>query len=199
MKSKRKKFWSGDNRFRLMLTLELAVLLPAAALIYFNYHYVDSIKRNGKVETLIHSEFQYVLGVSEKKINQKIYSMTEEVRDLFPSPDTDTDSEKERKLDLILGKTPWLAHVFIFDAEKGFLFRSQPQQMGARDFREEHERLIAMYRGWFSLEGNMWKEELRKNSRLMSCYGGQSKRAGGYAYMTTAIFLFPQLSEERFV
>src|SRR5262249_18531066 len=161
MKSKRKKFWSGNNRFRLMLTLELAVMLPAAALIYFNFHYIDSIKRNGKVETLIHSEFQYVLAVSEKKINQKIYSMTEEVRDLFPSPDSD-DSEKERKLDLILAKTPWLAHVFLFDAEKGFLFRSQPQQMGDKDFREEHESLTAMCRGWFSLKGSMLEEELRK-------------------------------------
>ena len=84
MESKRKKLWRGNNRFRLMLTLELAVMLPAAALIYLNFHYIDSIKRNRKVETLIHSEFQYVLGVSEKKINQKIYSMTEEVRDLSP-------------------------------------------------------------------------------------------------------------------
>jgi hypothetical protein len=84
MKSKRKKFWSGDNRFRLILTLEMAVMLPAAALIYFNYHYIHSIKRNGKVEALIHSEFQYVLAVSEKKINQKIYSMTEEVRGFSP-------------------------------------------------------------------------------------------------------------------
>src|SRR5262249_62021842 len=100
MKSKRKKFWSGDNRFRLMLTLELAVLLPAAALIYFNFHYIDSIKRKGKVETLIHSEFQYVLADSEKKINQKVYSMTEEGRDLFPSPDADTESAEEIKLDL---------------------------------------------------------------------------------------------------
>jgi hypothetical protein len=33
MKSKRKKFWSGSNRFRLMLTVELAVMLQAAALI----------------------------------------------------------------------------------------------------------------------------------------------------------------------
>src|SRR5215831_14728633 len=162
MKSKRKKFWSGHNRFRLMLTLELAVMLPAAALIYFNFHYVDSIKRNGKVETLIHSEFQYVLGVSEKKINQKIYSMTEEVRDLFPPPDAGDDSEKERKLDLILAKTPWLAHVFLFDAEKGFLFRSQPQQMGDKDFREEHASLTAMYRGWFSLKGTGLEESFAR-------------------------------------
>ncbi len=36
MRSKRYRFWSHDNRFRLMLTLGLAVLLPAAALIYVN-------------------------------------------------------------------------------------------------------------------------------------------------------------------
>src|SRR5262249_10222638 len=199
MKSKRKKFWSGDNRFRLMLTLELAVLLPAAALIYFNYHYVDSIKRNGKVETLIHSEFQYVLGVSEKKIIQKIYSMTEEVRDLFPSPDADTDSEKERKLDLILAKSPWLAHVIFYDAEKGYLFRSQPQQMGNKDFREEHERRTASSHAWFNIDSKRWMVELSKKHPPITCYGAQEERADGYAYVTTAYFLLPQHTEDRLV
>ncbi len=46
MKSKRKEFWSGNSRFRLMLTLELAVMLPAAALIYVNFHHLKSIKRD---------------------------------------------------------------------------------------------------------------------------------------------------------
>jgi signal transduction histidine kinase len=198
MQSKRRKFWS-NNRFRLMLTLELAVMLPAAALIYYNFHHLESIKRNRKMETLIHSEFHYVLAVSEKKINQKVYSMTEEVRDLFPSPDADTDSEKERKLDLILAKSPWLAHVFLFDAEKGFLFRSQPQQMDDKEFREEHERMIVNYRGWFSLNGKMLMEELRKKNPRIAWLGGQAKRPGGYAYMTTACFPLPQLSKERLV
>jgi signal transduction histidine kinase len=197
--SKIKKFWRGDNRFRLMLTLELAVLLPAAALIYLNYHYIDSIKRNKKVETLIHSEFQYALAVSEKKINQKIYSMTEEARNLFPSPGADTDSEKERKLDLILAKSPWLAHVFLFDAEKGLLLRSQLQQMGDKDFREEHERMTVLYRGWFSLDGKLMMEELRRKNPHITCYGGQVKRGGGYAFITTAFFALPQLPKDRLV
>src|SRR5262245_30910868 len=199
MKSKRKKFWRGDNRFRLMLTLELAVMLPALALIYVNFHHVESIKRNKKVEALFHRDFEYMLAVSEKKINQKIYSMAEEVRDLFPSPDTSTDSEKERKLDLILAKSPWLAHVFLFDAEKGFLFRSQPQQMDDKDFREEHEHMTAMYHGWFSMEGKTLIEELHKKNRFITCYGGQVKRAGGYTYMATAHFPLPQLSKDRLV
>src|ERR1051325_2797716 len=118
MSSKKKRFWSQDNRFRLMLTLGLAVLLPAAALIYVNFQNVRSIERDKKVEAIIHRDFQYVLAVSEKKLNQKAYAMTEDVRALFPSPDDD-EAEKGKKLDLILAKNPWLAHVFVFDADEG--------------------------------------------------------------------------------
>jgi signal transduction histidine kinase len=125
--------------------------------------------------------------------------MMEELRDLFPSLDTDTDSEKEGKLDLVLAKTPWLAHVFLFDAEKGILFRSQPQQMGDKDFREEHERMTVAYRAWFSVDSKMMMEELRKKSRPITCYGGQVKRGGGYAYLTSALFPLPQLSKDRLV
>ena len=96
MRSKRYRFWSHDNRFRLMLTLGLAVLLPAAALIYVNFHHLKSIERDKKVEAIIHRDFQYVLAVSEKRLNQKAYTMTEEVRSSFPSPDNDTEPEKER-------------------------------------------------------------------------------------------------------
>ena len=115
-----------------MLTLGLAVVLPAAALVYVNFLHLQSIQRNKKVEALIHRDFEYVLAVSEKKVNQKIYTMTEEVRDLFPSPDSNSESDKGKKLDFILSKSPWLAHVFLFDREKGLLLHSQPQQMRDR-------------------------------------------------------------------
>src|SRR5690348_9267121 len=59
MRSRRRKFWSHDNRFRVMLTLGLAVLLPAVALIYVNFHHLESIQRDKKVEALIHRDFQY--------------------------------------------------------------------------------------------------------------------------------------------
>src|SRR6266850_7644283 len=94
MNTKRKRFWSGNKRFRLMLTLELAVMLPAAALIYVNFHHLESIKRDKNVEATIHRDFQYMLSVSEKKINDKIYTMTDEVRDAFQSPDADTELDR---------------------------------------------------------------------------------------------------------
>ena len=182
MTSKRNRFWSHDNRFRLMLTLGLAVLLPAAALIYVNFHHLKSIKRDKVLEAIIHRDFQYVLAVSEKKLNQKAYTMTEEVRDLFPSPDNDTESDKERKLDLILSKNPWVSHVFLFDREKGLIFRSQPQQMSDNDFREEHERTGTKFQ-WSgsAVEGKMLVEEMHKKTRPFTWYSGHVKRAGGDA------------------
>src|SRR5438093_11362865 len=114
-----KKFWSGNKRLRLMLTLELAVMLPAAALLYVNFHHLKSIKRDKVLEAAIHRDFQEMLAISEKKINQKAYAIAEQARGVFPSPDNDTEFDKNRKLDLNLSKSPWLARVFLFDAEKG--------------------------------------------------------------------------------
>ncbi len=86
MRTNRNRFWSRGNRFRLLVTFELAIVLPALALIYVNFDHVKSIKRGKKVEGLIHRDFQYVLGASEKRINQKAYTLAEEAKGLFPSP-----------------------------------------------------------------------------------------------------------------
>ncbi|MGH9873479.1 MAG: sensor histidine kinase [Pyrinomonadaceae bacterium] len=196
MKSKRKRFWSQDNRFRLMLTLGLAVLLPAAALIYVNFQHVESIERDKNIEAIIHRDFQYALAVSEKKLNQKAYAMTEEVRAAFPSPD-DTEADKEKQLDLILAKNPWLAHVFLWDGEKGLLLRSQPQQLGDTYFCREHDYVKEAYSGWFGMEGKMLVEGIHKKSRPISWYPSQTKRADGENLLVTAFFSLPQVSRER--
>src|SRR6266498_2262937 len=197
MKLKRRGFLGGFNRFRLILTLGLAVLLPAAGLIYVNFSQLRAFKRDKVLEAAIHRDFQEMLAISEKKINQKAYLITEEARDVFPSPDSDAP-EKERKLDLILSKSPWLSHVWIFD-EKSFVMRSQPQLMGDKYFREECERMSEGYRGWFGIEGKSLMETLYKKTRPISFYTSQTKRADGDAYVATAMFVLPQLSKNRVV
>jgi signal transduction histidine kinase len=198
MRSKRNRFWSHDNRFRLMLTLGLAVLLPAAALIYVNFHHLKSIKRDKVLEAAILGDFHYMLAISEKKVNQKIYAMTEEVRDVFPSPD-DTNAEKERKFEVILSKHPWVSNVFLFDAEKGLLFHSQPQQLTNPYLREEYDRQAKMYGGWFGMEGKMLVEEMHKKTNPLTFYGGHVKRHDGNVYTTTGFFVLPRVSKDRVV
>src|SRR5437016_8088319 len=194
---KRRKFLGGFNRFRLMLTLGLAVLLPAAALIFVNFLQLRSFERDKVLEATIHRGFQEVLAMSEKEIDKKALTMVEEARDLFPSPDTNT-KEKEDKLDGLLTESPWLTHAFIFD-EKGFVIRSQPQQMGDEYVRKEHDRMAESFRGWFSMEAKVLMERMHKKTRPIDFYPDQTRRSDGPAYLLTAAFVFPQLSHDRVV
>jgi signal transduction histidine kinase len=197
MTPKKRKLLGGFNRFRLILTLGVAVLLPAAGLILLNYSQLRSLERDKILEAAINRDFQLTLALSEKRVNKKAYSMLEDARALYPSPD-DSTAEKEKKLDLVLSKCSCFAHALIFD-EKGAVFRSQPGQMGSKYFREEHDKGAETYIGWFKLEGKSMMETMRKRPRPYMFYAGSVKRDEGDAYMSTAIFTLPSVSKDRVV
>ncbi|HKO96741.1 MAG TPA: HAMP domain-containing sensor histidine kinase [Pyrinomonadaceae bacterium] len=197
MKLKTRGFLGGFNRFRLMLTLGLAVVLPAAALIYLNFSQLHAFERDKLLEAAIHRDFQELLAITEKKINKKAIAMTEETRSLFPSPDTEP-AETEKQLDHILAKSPWLTNVFLYD-EKNLLFRSQPQQMNDKYVRKENEIVAESYRKWFGTEGKQMVQSMHKKSRPINFYTSPTKREKGDAYITTAVFVLPQLGKDRVV
>lgn len=195
--SKTKRFWR-NNRFRMLLTLELAVMLPAAALIYFNYRHLHAIEHDKVLEATIHRDFQEMLMISEKKIKDKVYYLTEKVADAFPSPDMDSEAEKIKKLDAILADSPWLARVFIFDPKRGLIMRSQPDQMRSdRYFRQEHEAVMAMFGGWLGMESKSMCEDIRKKKRGVIWYDGLYNRGMSHVYMSTAFFLLPHVPKEE--
>ena len=189
---------SRAKRHGFLLTLGLSVVLPALALIFVNFQHLKSIKRDKKIEALIHRDFQYVLSVSEKKINQKAYSMVDDIRPRFPS-DQSSEEEKIKQLDTLVSETPWLAHVFVFDSDKSMIFRSQPQRMNEKYFRDEHDLFTEVYRGWLSLESKTMFESMGKKTRPITCYTGPTKRPGGDAYLTTAFFMLPNASPGKVV
>jgi signal transduction histidine kinase len=189
MKSRRET----NTRFRLVLTLGVAVVLPALTLIFVNFQHVKSIQRDKKVEALIHRDFQYLLSNSAKKISSKAYEMTEDAKAAFPS-DSDSDDEKRRKLGLILEKSPWFAHAFLFDAKKGLIVQQQHTD------EKELANLNKMYNGWFGLEGPYLVDQLCKKPRPIMWYSGESDGPdGGSIYTTTGIFTFPQIGKDRTV
>jgi len=194
---KRRKFLGGFNRFRLMLTLGLAVLLPATALIFVNFLQLRSFDRDKLLEAAIHRDFQERLALTEKKIDKQAYGMIEEARELFPSPDANPQ-EKENQLDLILAKSPWLSHAFLYD-EKGLVMRSRPEEMNDKYIREEHDREAEAFRGWFGLDGKMLVAGLHKKSRPINFTYDHTKRADGPAYLSSAFFVLPQLTKDRIV
>jgi len=197
MKLKRRGLLGGFNRFRLMLTLGLAVVLPAAALIYVNFSQLREFERDKVLEAAIHRDFQQMLAITEKNINKKAVSMTEDARNLFPTPGSDVD-EKEKKLDQILASSPWLTHIFIYEDDV-LVFRSQPGQMEDNYIRKEHEHMAESYPGWFGIEGKQLVEGMYKKKRPMTFSTYQAKRADGNAYITSALFVLPQYPKDNVV
>jgi signal transduction histidine kinase len=191
MKSRRE----ANTRFRLVLTLGVAVVLPALTLIFVNFQHVKSIQRDKKVEALIHRDFQYLLSNSAKKLSREAYEMTEQAQDVFPF-DTDSDDEKRRKLELILDKSPWFTHAFIFEAKKGAIVQQQ------REHKDEKElaNLTRMYGGWLELDGRSMVDQLCKKTKPVVWFSGEHDLPDGSSvYTATALFTFPQLAKERTV
>ena len=190
MKSKRE----GNTRFRLVLTLGLAVVLPALTLIYVNFKHVKSIQRDKKFEALLHRDFQYLLYIAAKKINVKAYEYTEQARQVFPSA-ADSDEDKKAKLEQLMSKSPWFGHVFLFDAKKGVVLQAR------QDHLSEHEiaDLERMYKGWLSMEGPYLVEQLRKKPKPFTWYSDEFDGPRGPTYQTTAIFTLPNLTSDHAV
>lgn len=190
MRSKRE----SNARFRLVLTLTFAVVLPALTLIFVNFQHVKSIQRDKKVEGLIHRDFQYVLAIGAKKMASKGYGLAEEAREAFPSVN-DTDDEKRKKLDEIVQKNPWFTHVFLYDAKNGILLEPQRNLMTDKEADESGK----MYSAWFNLEGPYLCGQLSRKPKPIMWMAGESQKENGLAYTTTAIFSFPDRDRDRTV
>ena len=88
MDFKRQKVLGGFNRYRLIITLGLAVLLPAAALIYVNFSQLRAFDRDKVLEATIKRDFTEGLGLWEiihfEDLNQKVpyrfFSLVEAVK-----------------------------------------------------------------------------------------------------------------------
>jgi len=147
-----KRRWS--ERTRLMLTLELAVVLPAAALVVLGVVHLNSVQRDRGIQAAFQRDFSHVLKISEKEINGKAYGLADEVRESIPSAG-DACSET---MDRILGSHPYVAHIFLYDPGTGMVFRSQPSRLKDASFREEGSELSSMFSGWMQVE---YKDEAK--------------------------------------
>ncbi|HEY3581878.1 MAG TPA: HAMP domain-containing sensor histidine kinase [Pyrinomonadaceae bacterium] len=194
MRSKRARLFGGNTRSRLVLTLGLAVVLPALTLIYVNYRHVKSIQRDKKIEALIHRDFQYVLSITEKRLRQKTIAFIDDARNRFPST-ADNDAEKRQKLNALLATNPLFSHAFIYDAalgDKALIVQSQTCMS-----EKDHERLVKTYTGWFGMEGREMAQNINKKTKRLMWYSYVDTTTNGPTYSTTALFTLPSSSPEQ--
>src|SRR5271167_296299 len=178
-----------NERTRLILTLELAVVLPAAALVILSALHLRSIQRDRGVEAAIERDFNQVLAISAQQFNQKANELAADARADFPRP----SEVCAPSLDRVLAEHPYLAHVFIFDPDHGMIFRSQASRMNEPDFAMEASDLSRMMDGWLKIDGyKEFVEDIEKvNKRGMPyMFEDNSTKRGGKTWLLQPIGLF---------
>jgi len=190
------KRWNERNR--LMLTLELAVVLPVAALIAVSIHYLWSIQRDRAVEAAIQRDFSQVLKISEKQINEKAYGLVDDVRMEFPTNSRACSID----LDRMLAHFPYVAHVFNYYPDTGILFRSQQDKLQDPGFREEASDVGKMYDSWLKLAFDDMVKELKMSGKKGKPYMFESHwsmRGDKHVYTSMVMFLSPPESSKKYI
>ena len=178
-----------NERTRLLLTLELAVILPAAALVFLSAWHVLHIQRDRAVEAAIQRDFSQVLAISEKQINHKAYELVDDVRADFPVP----NEACSVTLDRILAAHPYAAHIFLYSPETGMVFRSQADRAKSDEaFRNEGTSLAKMFDSWIKVDFPELSEKLAHNEKKGMPYIFDmewASRGDKKIYQSVALFL----------
>ncbi len=187
----RQRRWNEQTR--LIVILELAVVLPAAALVMLSAWHLNHIRRDRAVEAAIQRDFSQVLAISEKQINHKAFELADDVRADFPAPGQACSGQ----LDRILAAHPYVAHVFLYTPEDGLVFRSQPGRLQEPDFRAEASSLSKMYATWMKVEFDEFFIKLEKMGKKGTPYYCESEYAPrGEKHLYQSGFIFAKRDEE---
>ena len=188
MSLKKRRRWS--ERTRMLLTLQLAVVLPAAALIVASVFNLRQIQRHGAVEAAIQRDFLHVLKIAEKRLNEKASSKVMEMRAKLPCP---LESAPDQ-IDELLEKYPQAAHAFFYCPTSGLVVRSQSRRLHDDEFRAESERFSKEI-DWVKTEGRAMAEKATKMEEEggdpFYFYSNVTKRADGLRYQNIVVTTLP--------
>lgn len=197
------KKWRLTDRTRTLLTLELAITLPAAALMAFSVWNLKHIQRSEAVEAAIQRDFSHVLMIAEKKTWHKANDLVTPVRKAFPNPDEDRATIKA-KLEHILLEHPEYAYAFLYDKKNNLMVsRAQPARDHDPDFCARAQSAINMVTTWFPLEAPDMATRVRimveKDEPPVVFIGGWYHQENQYNYWNLAYFLPPDVPKDRVV
>jgi signal transduction histidine kinase len=134
----------------------LAVMLPAAALILFGAVYLRRIQRDKTIEAAFQRDYQHVLAIAEKRIDERAYDGAEESRSRFP------DIDNSAELDTFLAKQPQIAHAFLWTGKGMLAFRSQSSRMSDPRYCVEDGKLSSDLGAWWDIEGKDYIAKLKR-------------------------------------
>jgi signal transduction histidine kinase len=192
------KKWRLTERTKTLLTLELAIVLPAAALMAFSIWNLKHIQRDKAVEAAIQRDFSYVLKIAERKSWHQANDLITPVRKEFPNPDD--GPQIKAKLERVLLAHPEYAFAALYDKKNNLLVtRMQPGRDQDQAFCGFTQEDINMLASWMPSEASSMVKHLRneKEEEPWGFEGGWTLHANQHAYWNFAYFIPEGVSPDR--
>ncbi len=192
--------WRLTDRTRMLLTLELAIILPAASLMAFSIWNLKNIQRDKAIEAAIQRDFSYVLKIAEKKSWIKADNLLTPVRKEFPCPDDGAQIKAE--LDGLLTTHPEFLYAILYDKQNNLLFwRAQPGRTPDEASKNRMADLVSMTTKWLPNEAPDIVHRLRmlaeKGEHPFGFYGQWMVRNEEPYYWNIAYFVPPSVGKDR--
>jgi signal transduction histidine kinase len=193
--------WRLTDRTKMLLKLELAIILPAAALMAFSIFNLKHIQRNKAIEATIQRDFHHVLTIAEKKTWMRINEIVDPVRKEFPNVNSG-DVKIKAGLDRILREHPEFAYAIVYDKNCHVMVSAiQPNRENDDDFWERAQESINNVGSWLPMEAPSMAEGLRtmaeKSDYYTMFYGGWMVRHNRHIYVNEAYFVPPGAGKEE--
>ena len=197
------KKWRLTDRTRTLLTLELAIVLPAAALMAFSVWNLKHIQRDKYIEAAIQRDFSYVLKIAEKKSWIKANDLLAPVRKEFPGPD-DGEAKIDARLQQILSEHPEYSYALLYDKKSNLLLtRAQAGREHDAGFCALAEETIKGMKTWLPIEGPSMGAKLRmlerKEELPVGFEGWWTPQGNQLTYWNFAYFIPPGVPKDGVV
>ena len=195
----KKKKWFTD-RTRLLLTLELAIVLPAASLMAFSVWNLHKIQRDKAIEAAIQRDFSSVLRIAEKETWHKAREVLSPVRKEYPCGGDGTDVKAE--LDRILADHPEFLYALLYSKEDDkLIWRARHGHEADPSTHKQISDALTNTTSWVPMESGELVHKLRMEGDEMpfGFYGGWNRSKDDPHYYSVAYFIPASVHDDRVV
>ena len=182
-----------SDRTRTLLTMELAIILPAACLLAFSGWNLHNIQRDKAIEAAIQRDFTYALKFAEKKTWMRAAEMLAPMREEFPPCGSESNVKSE--MAKLLDAHPEFLYAILYDKDDDILiWRSRPNGDADENFRRRIAAEVARTVKWLPSEAPDLVHKLRvadaKEDNPFMFYGGwDGEKEDQHFYRDIGIFI----------
>jgi signal transduction histidine kinase len=192
--------WKLTDRTKMLLKLELAIAIPAVALMAFGIWNLKSIQRDQAIEAVIQRQLHHVLMIAEDKSWDRVSDLVEPARKQLPNINAGETKIKE-DLDSLLRENPQFAYVIMYDKNCHVMVSAiQPNREHDEDFWERSQEAINSSSSWLPLQAASIADHVRMGAEKgmpFQFYGEWTSHHRHHVYSNEVVLIPPGAGKEE--